>query len=151
MSLSTGSIRLLSSRAQQYVGLGPDSNKRARQTTSTPTTAPARLALRSNVLSGLAEKFAETGLLVSSNAKPTAWPDLILSGLILYGLILYAACLAVACQVMACLVPGLCACHGLFRFSGSVRGLSVPGLGLILSGLVLSCGSVCLNWSNLDW
>ena len=56
------------------------SNKRARQTT--PTTAPARLALRSNVLSGLAEKFAEAGLLVSSNAKPTAWPDLILSGFV---------------------------------------------------------------------
>ena len=89
-------------QARLYVGLGPDSNKRARQTTSTPTTAPARLALRSNVLSGLAEKFAEAGLLVSSNAKPTAWPDLILSGLVLYGLILYAAC-----QIMACLMPGL--------------------------------------------
>ena len=63
------------------------------------------------MLSGLAEKFAEAGLLVSSNAKPMAWPDLILSGLVLYGLILYAACLAVTC-----LVPGLCACHGLFRF-----------------------------------
>ena len=66
--------------------------------------------------------------LVSSNAKPTAWPGLILSGfvwpdpvcglsdtwpvqLLAGGLILY-----VACQVMACLVPGLCACHGLIRF-----------------------------------
>ena len=51
----------------RYVGLwapasNPPSNKRARQTTSTPTTAPARLALRSNVLSGLAEKFANAGL-----------------------------------------------------------------------------------------
>ena len=43
--------------------------------------------------------------LVSSNAKPTAWPGLILSGLILYGLILYAAC-----QIMACLMPGLFSC-----------------------------------------
>ena len=108
-------------------------NKRARQTTSTPTTAPARLALRSNVLSGLAEKFAEAGLLVSSNAKPMAWPGLILSGFVwpdpVCGLsntwpvmILYVACLIpglfscwrVACQVMAC--------------SGSVRGLSGHGL-----------------------
>ena len=28
------------------------------------------------------KKFAETGLLVSSNAKPTAWPGLILSGFV---------------------------------------------------------------------
>ena len=42
----------------------------------------ARLALRIDLLSGLAEKFAETGLLVSSKACSMAWPGLILFGLV---------------------------------------------------------------------
>ena len=53
-------------------------NKRA--PVSTPTTA--RVASRIDLWQSLAEKFAEAGLLVSSNAKPTAWPDLILSGFV---------------------------------------------------------------------
>ena len=54
-------------------------NKRARQTASTT----ARLASRINLLSGFAEKFAETGLLVSSDAGPMACP---VPGLSRYGL-----------------------------------------------------------------
>ena len=67
----------LSSRRLDYMsGLGPTATSGYLYTVSasTPTTAPARLALRINTLSGLAEKFAEAGLLVSSNAKPMSWP-----------------------------------------------------------------------------
>ena len=121
----------LSSLRLDYIsGLGPTAtsghvNQRQRQRRR----LHARIA--DNVLSGLAEKFAETGLLVSSNAKPMFWPGLILSGfvwpacglsnvwpdpvcglsdtwpvqLLAGGLILY----------VSCLVRGLSS-HGLIRF-----------------------------------
>ena len=63
---------------------------------STSTTASARIASRINPLSGLAEKFAETGLLVSSKMGSMDWPGLAWPDPVWFGT-----------WSVSCLMPGL--------------------------------------------
>ena len=85
-------------------------NKRVPASASAASTTAS--ASRINLPSGLAEKFAETGLLVSSDAGPMAWPDPVWLGLVWFGPIQsdsvrglpdawpvrYPACQGMACQ-----------------------------------------------------